>query len=122
MEKRLKSNHEKYKKTIGKKVYAGFKGKSENREDLNRAAYMEQLSRRLSLPADVFTSACILTVTGRYRILIENYKGIIEYTESRIRIQTKQCVLMVAGSDLRIAFFTDEEMQIEGRIHCIEYQ
>lgn len=122
MEKRLKSNHEKYKKTIGKKVYAGFKGKNENREDLNRAAYMEQLSKRLSLPADVFTSACVLTVTGRYRILIENYKGIIEYTESRIRIQTKQCVLMVAGSDLRIAFFTDEEMQIEGRIHCIEYQ
>lgn len=122
MEKRLKSNHEKYKKTVGKKVYAGFKEKGRTCEAVDRAAYMERLSRRLSLPADVFTSACILTVTGRYSILIENYKGIIEYTENRIRVQTKQCVLSVAGKDLRIAFFTEEEMQIEGRICCIEYQ
>lgn len=122
MEKRLKSNHEKYKKTVGKKVYAGFREKNGGKQELDRATYMERLSKRLSLPADVFTSACILTVTGRYSILIENYKGIIEYTENRIRVQTKQCVLAVAGSGLRIAFFTDEEMQIEGRISSIEYQ
>ena len=122
MEKRLKSNHEKYKKTAGKKVYAGFKGKGELKEEIDRASYMERLSKRFSLPADVFTSACVLTVTGQYSILIENYRGIIEYTERKIRIQTKQCVLAVTGNGLRIAFFTEEEMQIEGRIDSIEYQ
>ena len=121
MEKKLKSNHEKYKKTTGKKVYAGF-SKRKNQEEPDRVSYMERLSKRLSLPADVFSSACVLTVTGRYCILIENYKGIIEYTENKIRVQTRQCVLAVMGDQLRIAFFTDEEMQIEGKINRIEYQ
>jgi sporulation protein YqfC len=122
MGKGLKSNHEKYKKTTGKKIYAGFSGKKENKQELDRASYMERLSKRLCLPADVFSSACVLTVTGRYCILIENYKGIMEYTENRIRVQTRQCILSVQGKELRIAFFTDEEMQIEGRISTIEYQ
>lgn len=122
MEKKLKSNHEKYKKTVGKRVYAGFSKKKGVKQELDKASYMERLSKRLSLPADIFTAACVLTVTGRYCILIENYKGIIEYTENRIRIQTKQYILAIKGNELRIAFFTDEEMQIEGKINCIEYQ
>lgn len=122
MEKRLKSNHERYKKTVGKRVYAGFREKSEVKQDLDKATYMERLSKRLSLPADVFTSACILTITGRYSILVENYKSIVEYTENKVRVQTKQGVVAVTGSELRIAYFTDEEMQIEGKITSIEYQ
>ena len=122
MEKKLKSNHEKYKKTVGKRVYAGFREKNGEKQELDRATYMERLSKRLSLPADVFTSACILTVTGRYSILIENYKGIVEYTENRVRVQTKQGVIAIGGNQLRIAYFTDEEMQVEGKITSIEYQ
>jgi len=122
MRQKLKSNHERYKKTAGKKNYAGFHKGGETRQELERATYLERLSKRLALPADVFSSACIMTVTGRYCLQLENYKSIVEYTDSRIRVQTKQCVVVVSGTQLRIAFFTDEEMQIEGRIGRIEYQ
>ena len=122
MEKKLKSNHERYKKTVRKKVYAGLREKDGVKQELDKATYMERLSKRLSLPADVFTNACVLTMTGRYSILIENYKSIVEYTENKVRVQTKQGVMAVSGSELRIAYFTDEEMQIEGKITSIEYQ
>lgn len=122
MRQKLKSHHEKYKKTVGKKHYAGFHRRGEICEELERATYLERLSKRLSLPADVFSSACVMTVTGRYCVLLENYKSIVEYTQERIRIQTKQCVVAVLGTELRITFFTDEEMQIEGKIEQIEYQ
>lgn len=77
--------------------------------------------KSLELPRDIMYGAVIITVTGKSEALIENYKGIIEYTCEKIRIQTKNCLVEVRGKRLLIEYYTNDEMKITGCIHEIIY-
>lgn len=65
--------------------------------------------------------AVIVTATGSSEVLIENYKGILEYTGEKIRLQTKSCQVEIGGKSLMIEYYTNDEMKIVGTIHRIIY-
>lgn len=75
----------------------------------------------LKLPRDMMMGASIVTVMGDAQVLVENYRGILEYTENSIMLQGKTSRIAICGSCLRIAYYTNEDMKIEGRISEIRY-
>ncbi|MFP3152957.1 YabP/YqfC family sporulation protein [Lachnospiraceae bacterium ZAX-1] len=79
------------------------------------------LVQSLELPKDIVYGAVIVTVTGKFEAVIENYKGIIEYTNEKIRLQTKTCFVEIKGKRLLIEYYTNEEMKIIGFIQQISY-
>ena len=76
----------------------------------------------LELPRDIMYGAVIITAMGRNQVLVENYKGIIEYTREKIRLQTKNCQVTVQGKQLVVEYYTNEEMKIRGLIEQILYE
>lgn len=76
----------------------------------------------LELPKDLIYHAAIVTVTGNRELMIENYKGILEYEKERIRIQAKGCRISINGKNLNIQYYTNEEMKITGIIQNIVYE
>ncbi|EOS45132.1 sporulation protein YqfC [Lachnospiraceae bacterium A2] len=70
---------------------------------------------------DIMYGAVIITAMGRNQILVENYKGIIEYTQEKIRLQTKTCQVTIQGKRLIVEYYTNEEMKITGYIQGIIY-
>ncbi len=82
----------------------------------------ELLADSLQLPKDIITGASIVTVTGTHEVFIENYKGILEYTATRILLQAKNCQIAICGCRLSIDYYTNEDMQISGDIVGISYQ
>ena len=82
----------------------------------------KQMGEALEIHKDLFFGAVILTVTGREEAIIENYKGILEYSTEVIRLQTKTCKLQLSGKNLKIAYYTNEEMKITGYIDQIIYE
>lgn len=81
----------------------------------------EKIVEKLLLPKDLMLGAAVVTVTGQSEAYIENYRGIIEYTSERIKLQTKTCVIELKGSSLNIGYYTNDEMKITGRITGISY-
>ena len=75
----------------------------------------------LELPIDIMCGAVIITAMGRNQVLVENYKGIIEYTQEKIRLQTKTCQVTIQGKRLIVEYYTNEEMKITGYIQGIIY-
>lgn len=73
------------------------------------------------MPKDVALGAPILTVTGQTELMVENYRGILEYTELMVRVQTKAGQIKITGKRLQIDYYTNDEMKITGRIRQIEY-
>ena len=65
--------------------------------------------------------AAIITVTGRNDLMVENYKGILEYHQDKIRLSLKQGQVEIAGDQLKIEYYTSEDMRITGRIDRVEY-
>lgn len=73
------------------------------------------------MPKDVILGVPIVTVIGQNETCIENYRGILEYTDKLIRIQTKLGRIHILGRQLQIEYYTNDEMKIVGHITVIEY-
>ncbi len=80
-----------------------------------------EISGRLNLPTDLMLGDPIVTVTGRRDITVENYRGIMNYETVLIRLSLKHGQIEIHGSDLRIDYYTNDDMKISGRIDRIEY-
>jgi len=80
------------------------------------------LFESLQLPKDVCLGALRVTLTGNGEAWIENYKGILEYTEQKILLQAKTCQVCFEGSRLSIDYYTNEDMKISGCINNVRYQ
>ncbi len=61
-----------------------------------------------------------LTLTGNKIALLENYKGIIEFTNEQIILQSKSEEVRISGKHMQISYYTKDEMQVQGEIHSIE--
>ena len=74
-----------------------------------------------NLPTDVVLGVPILTLTGHYEVNIENYRGILEYTEQLIRINVRSGQIRITGKSLEINYYTTTDMKITGKVEKIEY-
>ena len=82
----------------------------------------QRMANVSELPKDVVLGMPVLTMMGQLEMSIENYRGIIEYTDSLVRIQTKIGQIRVVGKRLQVDYYTNDDMKITGRIESIEYQ
>jgi len=73
------------------------------------------------MPKDVILGVPLVTVIGQNELCIENYRGILEYTEKFIRIQTKLGKIHITGKELQIEYYTNDEMKIIGQVERIEF-
>ena len=73
------------------------------------------------MPKDVILGVPIVSITGQNEACIENYRGILEYTDKLIRIQTKLGKIHVTGKSLAIEYYNNDEMKIIGHITVIEF-
>lgn len=87
----------------------------------NDVSKRELLVESLKLPKDSLLGASIVTVTGNRDIFVENYKGIIEYTDCRIVLQGKTCKIEISGKRLCIVYYTNEDMKISGWVEAVKY-
>lgn len=81
----------------------------------------EMIVESLKLPKDSMLGASIVTVTGNSDAFIENYRGILEYTEESVILQGKTCQISIIGKRMSIDYYTNEDMKISGYIECVRY-
>ena len=73
------------------------------------------------LPKDVVLGISVLNILGQNEAYIENYRGILEYTDKLIRIQTKLGRIHINGRGLKIEYYMNDEMKIMGHITSVEF-
>ena len=79
-------------------------------------------SDSLGLPRDAVKGETIVTATGRSALRIENYRSILIYSDTKIRIQAKRYKLSVTGKHLRIRYYDKDEMEITGYIETVSFE
>ena len=70
----------------------------------------------LQIPRDLAYRDVVVTIVGSSELYIENYKSILEYEDWGILVQTKKGKIRVEGRNLKIEYYTSEEMKIQGCI------
>ena len=81
----------------------------------------EQMAELMSLPKEIILNLPQIILTGSGEVSIENYKSIIEYTDTYTRINTNSGVLLIAGHGLLLKQITAEHITIVGEIVKLEY-
>ncbi len=79
-----------------------------------------RIMEELRLPADMKRYNPIITMCGKRRIVVENYKRLIEYGETTIRILTGIGTVRILGEQMRIVFYTEDTLKIVGEILSVE--
>lgn len=80
------------------------------------------LMEAMGVPKDLADHEPILTSYGTSELTIENYRCILEYTGSTIRLLSRTCRILVSGEHLKISYYSGEEMKITGKIQGISFQ
>ena len=86
------------------------------------AHWKELLVESLQIPKDLAFQESVITLTGENEILLENYRGILEYTETHLLIQTRRCRIRIMGKHLEVLYYTNDEMKVTGQITEIFYE
>ena len=97
------------------------KKRKKRKVEKNKSSIKEKMSEFLELPKEIVLDLSKITMYGNNKMLIENYKGIIEYEDDRLRINTKDGIIRVMGNKLFIKEITSEDLLIYGEITSIEF-
>ena len=81
----------------------------------------KEITNKLVLPKDIMYGLAIVKIVGQSELYIENHRGIIEYNNDKIVIQTKSSKIEIIGKNLLIVRFSNDDMKINGNILEIKY-
>ena len=93
--------------------------KSEKNE--SKANFKERVAEMLELPKEVVLNLPKLTMISNNNLIIENYKGVMEYDSSRVRVNTGKGIIKILGNGLVIKEITSEDIMVDGQISSLEF-
>ena len=81
-----------------------------------------KIDKILEMPKEVCSNIPKLTVTGFEEIIIENYKGILEYEEFFVRINTHIGIININGYSLNLQTMTNDDIRVTGKIESVDIE
>ena len=81
-----------------------------------------RLNKILDIPREVSSKIPKITVTGFDEILIENFKGILEYEDFFARISTYIGNININGFNLKLSQMTEDDILVSGKIENIDFE
>lgn len=81
-----------------------------------------RMDKMLEIPKEVYSNIPKLSVTGFEEMVIENYKGILEYEEFFVRISTHIGIININGYNLNLETMTNDDIKVTGKIESIEIE
>lgn len=93
---------------------SGRKSRKNSDTDIPKESLKEKFAERIGVDQELILNVVHVELTGNRELFIENYKGIIEYTDTLIRINTNPAPLKIEGKNLEIKTITQEMLYITG--------
>ena len=75
----------------------------------------------LEEPANAFLPPVRVELLGNRQAIVDGCRGIIEYSDSCIRLSTDRLILKFTGTGLTIKSLSDSGVIVEGTVLALEY-
>ena len=75
----------------------------------------------LEEPATAFLPPVRVELLGNHQAIVDGCRGIIEYSDTCIRLSTDRLILKFTGAEMEIKSLTDTSVIVEGSILELEY-
>lgn len=84
--------------------------------------FIRRTTELLELPKEAISNTPKITMTGFNEILIENFKGILEYEDFFVRIGTYIGNVNINGFNLKLNQMNDEDILVTGKIESVSFE
>ena len=84
--------------------------------------FLEALAGRFDLPADVVAGVPKVTVTGASRVLVENHRGLLAYSDTEVTVDGKSTRVRVRGDGLLLRAMDREMLLVTGTILGVDLE
>ena len=81
-----------------------------------------KIDKILEMPTEVCTNMPKITIIGFNELILENYKGILEYEDFFVRISTYIGIINVNGYGLRLENMTEDDIKVTGKIESVDVE
>ena len=81
-----------------------------------------RIEKILEMPEEIYSNTPKLTITGFNEMVLENYKGILEYEEFYASISTHIGIVNINGYNINLEKMTNDDIKITGKIESIELE
>ena len=79
------------------------------------------LTSDVELPNEIVLNVPLITIVGNNKILIENFKNIVQYSNEIIKINTTCGILKIAGKNLFLKELNKNKVLINGILFQVEF-
>jgi sporulation protein YqfC len=79
------------------------------------------VSEMFELPKDIMLNLPRISMIGNNQMLVENHRGVIEYTPQKIRLNSTIGVIRVEGQDMDLKNIAADDVMITGVIKLVEF-
>ncbi len=87
-----------------------------------RKSIPSRLDRILSMPDEISSNRPKITIVGFEQVFIENYKGILEYQDYFVRLNTYIGIININGFNLKLEEMTNDDLLVTGRIEGMDFE
>ena len=88
----------------------------------NREKKASKINKILEMPKEISSTEPKITILGFNQMLIENYKGILEYQDFYIRINTYTGIININGFNLSLNEMTGDDIMVTGKIESVDFE
>ena len=83
---------------------------------------ISRIDRLLEITQEIYSNVPKITITGFNEMIIENFKGILEYEDYYIRINTSLGIINVNGYELRLENMTNDDIKVTVKIEKFDIE
>lgn len=84
-------------------------------------ARIRQQAEESLLAEDLSPQLARIEIIGNKRVLVENHRGILEYSDTCMRINCGKMIIQIEGQDLTLKALSLSELAVSGRITGVQY-
>ena len=75
----------------------------------------------MELPKEIMLNLPLVTLVGQEEVTIENYRGILEYSEETVRVGTAAGILQLRGEKLCLKQLSADCMVVTGKVEKLDF-
>ena len=83
---------------------------------------LSRIDKFLEMPQEIYSNIPKITITGFEEMIIENFKGILEYEDFFISINTNIGIININGYELKLENMTNDDIKVTGKIESFDLE
>ena len=89
---------------------------------MKKKNYSRKIDKFLEIPKEVYSNNPKIVITGFDELIVENFKGILEYEEFFVRISTYIGSISINGYNLNLENMSDDDIKVTGKIESLDIE